>query len=300
MNLEDSSADTVIIGAGAAGLTAARELSLAGQKLIILEARDRIGGRILTHHDLLSSIPIELGAEFIHGEPKETWDIVNNSHLPVYQSADNHWTFQNDRLEQRSFWSEIEKITEQMKKFDGQDISLKDFLTRCCQGKEWEEKKSLALAYFEGFDAVLPEKAGIRALLKADESSAEINMDKSFRMVTGYDGLIERLWSGVSSNNAKLYTSTIAKKVLWKRDQVEIQAHRQSDSQILSIKAKRLLITVPLGVLKASRENVAAINFEPALAEKEEALSKIEMGHVVKIILRFRERFWEDLEICYD
>ncbi|HEY0808917.1 MAG TPA: FAD-dependent oxidoreductase, partial [Longimicrobiales bacterium] len=62
----------LIIGAGAAGLAAARQLAQAGKSFLILEARDRIGGRVLTTVDPTTALPIELGAEFIHGEAKET------------------------------------------------------------------------------------------------------------------------------------------------------------------------------------------------------------------------------------
>jgi monoamine oxidase len=63
----ENDADVLIIGAGVAGLAAAYELSRAGVNVIVLEARDRIGGRIYTLHDENSPLPIELGAEFIHG-----------------------------------------------------------------------------------------------------------------------------------------------------------------------------------------------------------------------------------------
>jgi monoamine oxidase len=65
------SADVIIIGAGAAGLSAARALSNSGLAVIILEARDRIGGRIFTRHITSFPAPIELGAEFIHRQPRE-------------------------------------------------------------------------------------------------------------------------------------------------------------------------------------------------------------------------------------
>ena len=61
--------DVLIIGAGVAGLTAAHELCTAGLHVTILEARDCIGGRILTHHT--KQYPVELGAEFVHGRPPE-------------------------------------------------------------------------------------------------------------------------------------------------------------------------------------------------------------------------------------
>ena len=61
--------DIIILGAGAAGLSAAVELAQAGLKVTILEARDRIGGRIFSKHDPVCDAPVELGAEFIHGRP---------------------------------------------------------------------------------------------------------------------------------------------------------------------------------------------------------------------------------------
>jgi len=69
-------ANVIILGAGAAGLSAAMELSRAGQKVLILEARERLGGRIFTRRDSVCDVPVELGAEFIHGRPPEIWDLL--------------------------------------------------------------------------------------------------------------------------------------------------------------------------------------------------------------------------------
>src|SRR5260370_38252373 len=71
--------ELVIIGAGVAGLTAARELSAAGLRVLILEARDRLGGRVLTHHT--PDGPVELGAEFVHGASVATMDVVQEAGL---------------------------------------------------------------------------------------------------------------------------------------------------------------------------------------------------------------------------
>ena len=71
-----------MIGAGMAGLTAARQLAEAGRKVLVLEARDRVGGRILTLRD--QGEILELGAEFIHGRPAELWDLIGEARLETY------------------------------------------------------------------------------------------------------------------------------------------------------------------------------------------------------------------------
>ena len=68
--------DALVVGAGAAGLSAARELSHAGLRVLVLEARERLGGRIYTVRDGHSPLPVELGAEFVHGEAEETFAII--------------------------------------------------------------------------------------------------------------------------------------------------------------------------------------------------------------------------------
>ena len=90
--------DVLIIGAGAAGLAAARILSDAGRSAVILEARDRIGGRILTHRQPGSKIPVELGAEFVHGRPESTWNLIRRAGLLAVDLPFEHHRFRGGRL----------------------------------------------------------------------------------------------------------------------------------------------------------------------------------------------------------
>ena len=78
------------MGAGAAGLAAAEVLSKNDESVVIVEARDRIGGRILTQHDPTFGMPIELGAEFIHGRPEVTWNLLRHAGMAAQRAEQVH------------------------------------------------------------------------------------------------------------------------------------------------------------------------------------------------------------------
>ncbi len=98
MSFKSKPADVLIVGAGAAGLAAARDLSVAGRQVIVLEARGRIGGRIFTHKDPASPIPIELGAEFVHGKSPALWHLAERAHLKLHETSERHWYFEDGKL----------------------------------------------------------------------------------------------------------------------------------------------------------------------------------------------------------
>src|SRR5437016_7450559 len=296
MSFKSKPADILIVGAGAAGLAAARDLSVAGRQVIVLEARGRIGGRIFTHKDPASPIPIELGAEFVHGKSPALWRLAERAHLKLQETSERHWYFEDGKLSKsRDFWRKIVKLNDQMKSSDV-DQSLKDFLASLPDDAETRRAKDMAIRYVEGFHAGAIERIGIQGIVKANEAADEIEGQKMFRFLDGYDSLVQALWAEAESYGATIQLKTIVKEIHWSGDRVEAVCEAEDGEK--SFAASRAIVTLPLGVLQTNRDEPAAVRFVPELPpEKRAAINHLAMGDVLRIVLRFRERFWEALKL---
>lgn len=124
----EEQSDVIIVGAGVAGLAAAVDLDRAGIRVLVLEARDRIGGRIYTHRDVLSHVPVEFGAEFVHGKPPVLWRVLNAGHLRTTRVEGDEICRDDDRLTKCD--EVLEDVDSLLLKGDGEsaDRSFQDFL----------------------------------------------------------------------------------------------------------------------------------------------------------------------------
>src|SRR5580693_7532467 len=121
--MADNIYDVVVIGAGMAGLTAARALAEAKLKVLVVEAQDRIGGRIWTRR--VGNETIELGAEFIHGRPPELWALIEEAGLETYERKGEQICFEDGSLNDcAGKMDEVFEPLEKLKKFKGEDISF--------------------------------------------------------------------------------------------------------------------------------------------------------------------------------
>ncbi len=126
--------DVAVIGAGAAGLAAAKVLADAGRSVIVLEARSRIGGRILTHQDKSFAFPIELGAEFIHGRPAVTWELVRSAGLIAEDIPFDQWERRGKRLVHLDeSTDDLTKVMSGLKRVGARDISFAEYLRKYCR-----------------------------------------------------------------------------------------------------------------------------------------------------------------------
>jgi monoamine oxidase len=278
--------DVVIIGAGAAGLSAARELSGAGRSVLILEARDRIGGRIHTLHPPGLPLAIELGAEFVHGDVASTFSIVDAAALLACRLPDDHWWSRDGRREPLGdFWEIIESVRSKIgarKK----DLSFAKFVRSLPHLDD--RTRALACSFVEGYHAAHADRISTLVLKSSDEEQSAEN-NPQFRLPGGYDAVIAWLRAGLHPERAELRLSTAVTSVRWSDGKVTLATNRGE-----SFRARAAIVTIPVGVWK-----LGTIAFDPPLKEKESALEKLEAGHVVKIAFRFRERWWDDFNFLH-
>lgn len=287
--------DVIVIGAGAAGLAAAVQLSNAGQSSVILEARDRIGGRIFTKYDADLAAPIELGAEFIHGKPPEIWDLLKAVHEPIAELEGDSWCSDHDSVYPCNFFGLVEDVLKKMDK-SAPDESFLAFLDRCWKNPtadpKREEARQRSIAYVSGFNAADPGLVGVHWLVKGMEAE-EKNGDRVFRSELGYEKLIEIFKQQLAQVPIEL--QAIVTAIRWKPGSVEVSGRGAKGE--FTIEGRKVLVTVPLAVLQSKAGESGAIEFQPSLpAEKLSALEKLEMGKVIRVVLRFRHRFWDNLQ----
>ena len=292
--MDDETADVLVLGAGAAGLAAAQELSQVGLRVIVIEARDRVGGRIFTQHVPGHPLPIELGAEFIHGRPPESFALVEQAGLLVYEVNGDQWLAQDRQLAPSDvLWNQTNQLLMRMASAGDADRSFQTFLARFQSDPAWRDAAAMAAGYVEGFDAADISNVSVQALLHEQRAAAAGDGDRAFRIAQGYDQLVAALAARCDPSRVTIHLGTIARRVIWQRGHVEVQAEGAGGSGSRSFTARQVVITLPLGVLQAPMGARGAVEFHPPLAEHADAARQLAMGQVVKLTLRFRERFWE-------
>jgi monoamine oxidase len=296
--MSEKTVDVLVIGAGAAGLAAARDLGVAGLNICVIEARDRIGGRIHTLHDSSVDVPIELGAEFIHGQPSEIWELVHRAGLRTSEVTGESWCAEGGRLAPCADlgWQEVQGkgIIEQIDRFASPDRSFREFMDTHFQGAEFERERAAATRYVEGFHAAHTELISARSLAKSENAARKISGDAASRLCDGYDGIIERFRSEIELSGVTLLLGIVTETIEWRAGHVEVKTFRRIDSAKEIFSSRRAVITLPLGVLQAPPHAEGGISFLPALPDKQEAIRHLVMGSAVRVTLRFRERWWED------
>jgi monoamine oxidase len=284
--------DVLVLGAGIAGLAAARALAEAGRRVAVIEARARIGGRIFTDHVPARNpgepVSIELGAEFIHGLPPVTWDLIKESNLDTYeldgaqvvrgdfQSAGDLQVGGTGVIEEMMTW-----LAQQPR---GTDVTFAQYLDRA--GIEGSRRK-YATASVEGFNAADSHVISVAALVKQQIAEDQVQSDRLFCVEAGYDALPTFLSDRFHAAGGTLLLKHPVRRVRWSQNAVAVSGG-DAGGRNFELHAERAIVTLPLGVLQAG-----TVEFEPAPREIWSNAARMAMGPAIRISLLFEAKFWQ-------
>jgi monoamine oxidase len=184
--------DVVVVGAGAAGLAAAAELARRGKSALVLEARKRVGGRVWTLDVAGLPVPVELGAEFIHGRPEATFSLLRQAGIAALERTGDGWYGRGGKLERMGeIFAEIRAAIRQAR-LPRQDVSFEAFLARDLLRLS-ARARAFARRRVEGYDAADPSRASARAILEEWLGEDDAAAASHYRPAGGYGALMTAL-----------------------------------------------------------------------------------------------------------
>jgi len=288
MSAAEQDFDVAVIGAGAAGLCAAAELCQSGRSVLLLEARERIGGRIDTRHEAGVCLPIELGAEFIHGDAPVTRELLRRAGLVAVDTSGRRSGRRRDGQQVRGGEFEQARGLLQQAQALVEDQSVEEFLTSRLASPGEQALAGFVRMMVEGFDAADPRRASVKAI--AAEWCGD-SLQGQARPLGGYGALLGALARQLDPERSRLRLATQVQAVEWGGAAVRILARSGRDA--FNARARRAVIALPVSILQLPPDSPGAVVFDPPLSEKRAALAGLAMGPVIKLVLQFRRPFWE-------
>nr|WP_298727715.1 NAD(P)/FAD-dependent oxidoreductase [uncultured Steroidobacter sp.] len=288
--------DVIVVGAGAAGLAAAAHLSRHGKSVCVLEARDRIGGRILTVRPRGAAVPLELGAEFIHGESPAIFEQLRLAGDVAVDAAQTRYRVPQPRRMKRA-----EDLFESLKARLGRipkprtDVPFAEFLQKH-QRQLSPTLRAFATMLVEGFDAADPARASAVEILKEWGGGSAADAP-TFRPQRGYGALMDSLAGSLDPAKTCVQLECAVNEVRWRRGEVNVSFVRHGEPGV--VRAARAIITLPLSVLQLPALTPGSVLFTPTLPRKQAPLSRLLMGPVVKLVLCFSRPFWAEIDNGY-
>jgi monoamine oxidase len=269
----------IVIGAGAAGLMTGYVLSEAGHQVTILEARTYAGGRIQPRTNAGSVF--QAGAEFVHGELSLTDLLIKESGAAKRELKGSYYQFRDGRLkEDDEFGINWHKLTKALNELQ-EDMSLSEFMQRHFFGDEYTALRENVRRFVEGYDAADIHKISAKAIQREWNSG---DADIQYHINGGYGKLVDHLCGRIIQAGGKIQCNSVVKTIEHVADEVTVITESGK-----VVRGNKSIVTIPLGLLHRER-----ILFSPPIPEYMSAFRKIGFGGVVKIMIEFREAFWQN------
>jgi polyamine oxidase len=271
----------LVVGAGMAGIGAARSLRDAGWPVQLIEARDRIGGRVFTTRDW--GVPLDMGASWIHGTTdnpltevakKANIDTVATDYFGIHATIDpkvqpNEY---NDDIAKgwRKF---VERVSD-----DADGGNLASAVDAAVKRKELSDPERLQLALFLNTEIGQEFAADPDQLSATKFDEGDYTTGPQVIIPSGYDNLARVLADGLD-----VVLKTPVTNIAYRDDLVTVRAGDRS------FDGSAVIVTVPLGVLKSG-----SITFEPPLPDRHtQAVEALGFGVLSKTYFRFERRTWQ-------
>jgi monoamine oxidase len=240
-------------------------------------------------------IAVELGAEFVHGRPAEIVDLVRTAGCCLLEHTPRALHLDRGRILQETKVGQIgDRVIEQLSRSARKnDESLDDYLRRSHQSidvKRWTRIQ------VEGFNAARSDDVSAEFLKRESDAAEKIDGDRAFRILEGYDAIPLALLRSIPDRENSIQLNAVAKRIKWRRGQAEIEFQSLLERRTRILSCRRVVITVPLGVLQATASARAAIRFDPEPRRILAAARSLRFGQVFRLTFRFPRAFWEDEE----
>ena len=248
-----------------------------------------MGGRIYTVPSAVSELPVELGAEFVHGLPEELIELVDEAGLTRFELDGDSLCFRGAGPlqpcgEQRGVHEIFEALVDFAGSAETGDLSFADFVA---QSGVDREAAAWATNYVEGFNAAEADRISVRSLARQQAAENAIDGDRIFRVMEGYARVPEFLLRRFCDAGGEYFPSMPVRSIDWQPGKVDVVTEF---GRVFS--ARAAVLTLPLGVLQARQ-----VRFRPEPAEMLQLADSLAMGPAARVVYEFDGGFWERFNV---